>query len=81
MGKVTSSINIIALERTVRKNQWHKFIDLKVQTGTVSVHSVDAIGINANSDSVFYLNADPEPDLDPGIQINADPCGSGSWSD
>jgi hypothetical protein len=34
-----------------------------------------------DSDPAFYLSADPEPDPDPGSQTNADPCGSGSWSD
>jgi len=32
-------------------------------------------------DPAFYLNVDPNPDPDPGSQTNADPCGSGSWSD
>jgi hypothetical protein len=35
------------------------------------------IGFIANPDPAFYLNADREP----GSQINADECGSGSWSD
>ncbi len=34
------------------------------------------IGISADPDPVFYLNADQ----DPGSQTNADLCGSGSWS-
>ncbi len=40
------------------------------------------IGFNAVSDpdTAFYLSADPEPDLDPGRQIIADPCESGYWS-
>ncbi len=40
-------------------------------------------GFNADPDSnsAFYLNADPDPDPDPGSQTNADLCGSGSWSD
>ncbi len=44
---------------------------------------------NADADTAVYLNADPDPafylnaDLktDPGSQTNADPGGSGSWSD
>ncbi len=36
------------------------------------------IGFNSDPDPVFYLNA--EPDQDPGSQTNADPDGSGSWS-
>jgi hypothetical protein len=27
------------------------------------------------------FNADPDPDPGPGSQINADPCGFGTWSD
>jgi hypothetical protein len=34
-----------------------------------------------NADPAFYLNADPDKDPDPGSQTNADPGGSGSWSD
>jgi hypothetical protein len=34
-------------------------------------------GFIADPDPAFYLNSDPEP----GGQINAGPCGSGSWSD
>jgi hypothetical protein len=37
------------------------------------------ISINADPDPAFYLNADP--DSNPESQINANPCGSGSWSD
>jgi hypothetical protein len=33
------------------------------------------IGINADPDKAFNLNADPVS------QTNANPCGSGSWSD
>jgi hypothetical protein len=31
------------------------------------------IGFNSNPDPAFYLNADPDPDSDPGSQTNADP--------
>jgi hypothetical protein len=34
-----------------------------------------------NPDPAFYLNVDLNPDPDQWSQSNADPCGSGSWSD
>jgi len=37
------------------------------------------ISIHADPDPAFYLNADP--DSNPDSQTNANPCGSGSWSD
>jgi hypothetical protein len=40
-----------------------------------------ALVFNADPDPAFYLNADPDPYPDPRSQTNADPCGSGSWSD
>jgi hypothetical protein len=42
--------------------------------------SAVSMGIQ-DPDPAFYLNVDPNPDPDPGSQTNADPCGSGSWSD
>jgi hypothetical protein len=39
---------------------------------------VSAMGFNANPDPAFYLNVDPDPNLDQRIQTNANPCGSGS---
>jgi hypothetical protein len=43
------------------------------------------IGFNVdpdpNLDPAFYLIADPNPDPNLGSQTNADPRGSGSWSD
>ncbi len=38
------------------------------------------IGFNADTDPAFYLNADPDPKPDTGKKNNADPYGSGSWS-
>jgi hypothetical protein len=38
-------------------------------------------GFNADPDPAFYLNADPDTDPDPESQTNADPAGSGAWSD
>jgi hypothetical protein len=40
----------------------------------------DGIGFKADPDPAVHLNEDPYPDADPGIQISADPCGSGCWS-
>jgi hypothetical protein len=36
------------------------------------------IGFNANPDTAFFFSADQNPDQ--GSQTNADPCGSGAWS-
>ncbi len=66
---------IILNKRTEAETREH------TKTDEVSFYAVLGIRIGFNADPypAFYLNLDPDPAQ--GCLINADPCGSGSWSD